>query len=116
MVPIISIPDREPLVSSTMELRGIISDGRIVIEGGVGLPDGTRVSVRVSPARSTRLLPKKPSRRGPDAKLANSLIALASLGVPTGLTDLADRHDELVDGESSSSKPARKRVAGKRRS
>lgn len=98
-----------------MELRGVISNGRIVIDGPLPLPEGTPVSVRLrrAPSASTRSqTTRKPARR-PAARPGQSpLLALASLGVATGLPDLADRHDHIVDGRlaapSATRRPRRK--------
>lgn len=64
-----------------MELRGTITSGRLVLDEGGTLPDGTRVTVLVRGAGR-----KKTSK--PDA-LAN----LPKLAVRTGRDDLAEKHD-----------------------
>lgn len=99
-----------------MELRGIISDGRIVVDGGVDLPEGTRVSLSIR--RSTTPAPSrarvaKTTKRKPDSE--NPLLRLATLGVRTGRSDLADRHDEIIDGVFPPAKPTAKRRARKPR-
>jgi hypothetical protein len=73
-----------------MEFRGVISSGRVVLEAGVVLPEGTKVTVQVNKAARRRTLARK-STTDPLAKLA-------SLAVKTGRTDLADRHNDLWSG------------------
>lgn len=92
-----------------MELRGVIADGRIVVEGGLGLLDGTRVSISLRRAKGG---PRRTTAR----KVTNSLLDLASLGVATGRADLADRHDELLDGAPAKKSARRTARAGKRSS
>lgn len=59
-----------------MVYRGRVSNGVVVFEGGVKLPEGTRVKVETLDA-------EKPS--GDDDRLYR----LAELAVPTGIPDLA---------------------------
>lgn len=69
-----------------MAFRGTIENGRLVLDDGANLPDGTRVdvSVRASKKRKTSKQSASP----------DSLGRLGLRAVKTGLSDLADRHDE----------------------
>ena len=45
-----------------MQTQGVVQNGTIVIDGGLALPDGTRVIVSISPAPESNE-PKSPSQR-----------------------------------------------------
>lgn len=66
-----------------MELRGVITSGRLVLDEGISLPDGTKVTVVVDEPKRSRI------------RKADALTKLASLAVRTGRRDLADSHDEV---------------------
>jgi hypothetical protein len=61
-------------------LEATVRGGQLVLDTAVPLPDGTRVQVRVEPA------------------VADPLLFLGDNAVPTGLRDLADRHDHYIYG------------------
>jgi hypothetical protein len=88
-----------------MTLRGTIENGRLVLDDGEGLPNGTRVDVRVRSAGS-----KARSR----SKGLDPLAKLASRAVTTGVSDLASEHDHYAYGTPKrASKP--RRAASKRK-
>jgi hypothetical protein len=89
-----------------VELRGIISDGRLILEDGGTLPEGTRVSVRVTRASAAK--PSRPPARDP-------IFDLARIAVDGGRADLSERHDELAYGEIARRTPPRKPKARTRR-
>jgi len=81
-----------------MTFRGTIENGRLVLDNGSHLPDGTRVDIEVD-ARKPR-----PARcPSPD-----TLGQITSLAVKTGDKSMADQHDRLAYGEMTPPKPTRK--------
>ncbi len=71
-----------------MELRGTINAGRIVLDDGRALPEGTRITLRVIKRADTKR-----------SKAKQKLIAkVRATAVRTGISDLADRHDEFLTG------------------
>ncbi|MBY0261240.1 MAG: hypothetical protein K2Q20_02795, partial [Phycisphaerales bacterium] len=93
-----------------MELRGIISDGRIVVDGGVDLPEGTRVSLSVEPLKSGR----RGKKSQPSTKPTDPLLLITSFAVRTGHKDLADRHNELFVGSGRLPKRRASRAKGRK--
>jgi hypothetical protein len=88
-----------------MTLRGTIENGRLVLDDGEGLPNGTRVDVRVRSGGS------KAAGR---SKGVDPLAKLASRAVTTGVSDLASEHDHYAYGTPKrASKP--RRAASKRK-
>lgn len=82
-----------------MTLRGTIENGRLVLDDGEGLPNGTRVDVRVRAGRS---------KARSNEKVADPLAKLASHAVRTGVRDLASEHDHYAYGTPKrASKPRR---------
>jgi hypothetical protein len=73
-----------------MTFRGTIQNGRLVLDRGGALPDGTKVEVSVRPDGA------KATRRAPKAD--DSLTKLAARAVRTGIRTLADDHDSLAYG------------------
>lgn len=61
-------------------LEATVRGGQLVLDSAVPLPDGTRVQVRVEAAET------------------DPLMFLAENAAPTGLRDLADRHDHYIYG------------------
>lgn len=88
-----------------MMLRGTIENGRLVLDDGEGLPNGTRVDVRVRSGKS---------KRRSDAKSPDPLARLASRAVNTGIRDLASEHDHYAHGTPKRATKAR-RTATKRK-
>ena len=84
-----------------MTFRGTIVNGRVVLEAGAAIPEGTTVDVQ--PVRSRGRSSKKP--KGAD------LLALTRFAVRTGIRDLASEHDHYLHGtpKRSKRKPARRR-------
>lgn len=81
-----------------MSLRGTIENGRLVLEDGARLPNGTKVDVSVRTKKSKRTGAK------PD-----SLLRLASHAVNTGIRDLADEHDHYLYGTPKRAKSKARR-------
>ena len=79
-----------------MSLRGTVRNGKIELEGGEKLPDGTKV--RIEPIRT-------PRRSG--AKAGSSPLRLSDLAVPMGVSDLAAEHDHYLYGTPKRSKSKR---------
>jgi hypothetical protein len=61
-------------------VEATVRGGQLVLDSALPLPDGTRVQVRI------------------EAEAADPLLFLADNAVPTGLRDLADRHDHYIYG------------------
>ena len=71
-----------------MTFRGIIDHGRLVLEDGSQLPEGSRVEVTLRGSKSSRVKKPKPD---PLAQLSRHAVA-------TGAPDLADQHDHYAYG------------------
>ncbi|QYK47568.1 MAG: hypothetical protein KF838_12345 [Phycisphaeraceae bacterium] len=82
-----------------MLLRGTIQNGRLVLDDGESLPNGTRVEIAVQ--RAT-----KGSRRAKSVP-ADALGKIASRAVRTGDPSLADDHDDRAHGQAAK-RPKRK--------
>lgn len=107
-----------------MTLRGRIDSGRLLLESGEQLPDGTVVDVTVRPVKrkaAASAVKKKVHGSTP----FGSTLDLAPLAVRTGQRDLAREHDHYAygvpkkkstSGNTSSMKPARPSVKSRRRS
>ena len=91
--------------SGTMTLRGTIENGRLVLEDGGALPNGTRVSVSVQAATK-----KKTTKSDPLGRLGRHAVS-------TGIRDLADEHDHYAYGspKKSAKKAKRARASSARR-
>ena len=89
-----------------MNFRGTIESGRLVLDDGTQLPDGTRVDIAVGtakrrPARGTRVDP---------------IALIGTFAVRTGNPSLADEHDRFTLGDRVKQKAtAPKRTAPTRR-
>jgi hypothetical protein len=64
--------------------QGQVVNGRIVLDGGVSLPDGLRV--RIEPVAT-----KSANGQG-------SVFDIGSMAVDTGIKDLASQHDHYASG------------------
>ena|ERR1051326_5146041 len=77
-----------------MTFRGTIQNGRVELEPGTDLPDGT--IVRVEPVRMRQ---RRPRRAGKSTRgLIDPAYRLGELAVSTGITDLAAEHDHYIYG------------------
>lgn len=86
-----------------MSLRGTIQNGRLVLDHGESLPNGTRVEVAVERSKGG-------SRRAKSAP-TDSLARIATRAVKTGKKTLADEHDVLANGQPrGAAKPKRRRA------
>ena len=65
--------------------RGRVTNGKIVLEGGTTLPEGTTVDV-------------EPVETLPPVPLATDVYKLGELAVPTGIPDLAVNIDHYLYG------------------
>ena len=74
-----------------MTYRGIIKGGTIVLDPGVELPEGQRVSIRVE-------MPTPAA----DSVIDDPLLALPDLAVETGVDDLATNIDHYLYGHPKS--------------
>lgn len=83
-----------------MDRKGTIENGRLVLDDGSQLPDGTRVRVTIGDGSN---------RRRP-AKAGEPLTRIGRHAVRTGKSDLADEHDHHAYGL-----PKRKKKAGGRK-
>ncbi|CAG1010012.1 hypothetical protein PHYC_03782 [Phycisphaerales bacterium] len=81
-----------------MTFRGTIENGRLVLEGGARLPNGTPVDVTI---RGTARGKARAARK------SDPLGSIASRAVRTGVRDLADQHDHYAYG-TPKKKTARK--------
>lgn len=71
-----------------MEYEGTVTNGTVVLDGGVAIPDGTRVRVVVP-------VPRHPEAASP---LGRRLLHLA--GTANDLpADMADQHDHYLHGQ-----------------
>jgi hypothetical protein len=98
-----------------MTFRGIIKDGRVELEAGAELPEGTRVEVEPS-ARSTRNSVKR--MRGSATENAGSIYRLGERAVkaPAIPKDLASELDHYVYGTPKRAKSRGAKSSGKGRS
>lgn len=84
-----------------MTFRGVIENGRLVLEDGARLADGTHVDVTV----------QKAAKRASRAKIGtDSLARLSRRSVSTGLSDLADEHDHYAYGTPKRASSRTKRI------
>ena len=90
-----------------MTFRGLVRDGRIELEGGTSLPDGT--IVRVEAVRPVRKKVQRSKETGIDPAFR-----LDRFAVKTGIPDLASEHDHYIYGTPK--RTTRKTKARKRRS
>ena len=92
-----------------MDRKGTIENGRLVLDDGSTLPDGTRVRVTIGDGAARRKT----------AKLREPLAQIGRHAVRTGKPDLADEHDHHAYGLPKRSKAGsdkqRTRRAGTRR-
>lgn len=79
-----------------MTLRGVIENGRIVLDDGTSIPDGTHVDITLR--RSSKA--KRSTRTGVDP-----LARIARRAVSTGIPDLANEHDHYAYGTPKRAKP-----------
>lgn len=102
-----------------MTLRGTVHLGRIELDSGSSLPEGTRVRIQATPrkrgassrskaVRGTRKVRSKTAIPGSDPAFR-----LHELAVKTGIRDLAEQHDHYIYGTPKrpaprKSKPRRK--------
>lgn len=86
-----------------MDRKGTIENGRLVLDDGSQLPDGTRVRVKVGDGQDGS------ARRRP-TNVEEPLTRIGRHAVRTGKPDLADEHDHHVYGV-----PKRKKVATRKR-
>ena len=88
-----------------MTFRGTIVNGRVELEAGVQLPEGTAVKIEALRAGRNG---KKPART---PRKASGLLRLAQVAVNTGIRDLAAEHDHYIYGTPKRGKqPRRKRA------
>ena len=85
-----------------MTFRGTVHNGKVILDQGATLPEGTRVEVVPSArvrSKAKRATPKE-----------DPVYRLSELAVDTGISDLAEQHDHYVYGtpKTSRGKSARK--------
>lgn len=85
-----------------MTLRGTIQNGRLVLDDGASLPDGTRVEIAVKRPRGAGRAKAKPS---------DTLGRIASRAVKTGKRSLAADHDALANSQPRTASKAKRRSA-----
>ena len=73
-----------------MELPGAVTNGTVVFDAPCGIPDGTKVTIRVEPAPAVKA-------EAPPPTLGKCLLKHA--GTVTGLpADMAEQHDHCLHG------------------
>jgi hypothetical protein len=87
--------------------KGVIQNGKLVLDDAASLPDGTRVKVTVE--RNSRPAPVK-------SKSSDSLSRIGTRAVETGIRSLADEHDRYAHGKPLETTTRKKRSSARRSS
>lgn len=75
-----------------MTFKGTVRNGKVELEAGAELPDGTEVRVQPVSTGGSK------ARRPKPAAASDAAFRLSELAVPMGVADLAAEHDHYLYG------------------